>query len=167
MDENTKIGPDRVVSLAYTVKDDEGEVLDESDAAEPLVYLHGHDQVFPALEAALLDHGVGDSEKITVAAGEGYGDRDPEKVLTVPRDRFDFEPEPGQVLEAHLADGHTMAFQVMEVAADGVTLDGNHPLAGKRLHFEVKVVDVRQATDEELEHGHAHGAHSHHEHDHD
>jgi FKBP-type peptidyl-prolyl cis-trans isomerase SlyD len=165
MNEQTKIGPDRVVSLTYTVKDDDGEILDEGDANEPLVYLHGHDQVFPALEAALADHGVGDIEQITVAPDEGYGERDPEKVLTVPRERFDFEPQPGQILEAHLADGHTMAFQVAGVEPEGVTLDGNHPLAGKRLHFEVKVLEVRRATDEELEHGHAHGEHSHHQHD--
>jgi FKBP-type peptidyl-prolyl cis-trans isomerase SlyD len=166
MDETPVIGANHVVSLAYTVRDDDGEILDASEDAEPLVYLHGHDQVFPALELALVGKAVGALEQILVSEEEGYGARDPEKILTVPRDRFDFTPEAGQILEARTDEGQALAFQVVSVDDRGVTLDGNHPLAGKRLHFEVKVVAVRPATAEELEHGHAHDAGRCDDHDH-
>lgn len=151
-----------VVSIDYKLTDDEGQLIDSSEGEEPLSYLHGHNQILPGLESALEGKKVGDTEKVHIEAGKGYGDFDPEKVFTVPKERFDFDVSEGQTLQAQLEDGQTVPFQVLEVKEDGVVLDGNHPLAGKALHFEVKVVGVRQASDEELDHGHAHEGDGHH-----
>jgi FKBP-type peptidyl-prolyl cis-trans isomerase SlyD len=151
-----KIEKGLVVSIDYKLTDDDGKLIDSSEGDEPLSYLHGHNQILPGLESALEGKVVGDTEKVHVAAGEGYGELDPEKVFAVPRDRFDFDVSVGQTLQAQMEDGQTVPFQVVELKEDSVILDGNHPLAGKALNFEVKVVAVRQATTEELDHGHAH-----------
>jgi FKBP-type peptidyl-prolyl cis-trans isomerase SlyD len=161
MAELEKIARDHVVAIAYTLKDDEGNVLDESEASEPLFYLHGHDQILPALEAALEDRSVGYSTNLSVAAEEGYGPYEPERVLTLPKERFPFPVEVGQVLHAEMENGQKVPFQVISLGEKDVTLDGNHPLAGKNLHFSVTVVEVRPSTDEERHHGHAHGPHGH------
>jgi FKBP-type peptidyl-prolyl cis-trans isomerase SlyD len=151
------IAPDHVVSLEYHLTDDAGETLDSNKGGEPLSYLHGHDQIVPGLERALDGKAVGHEASVTVSAEDGYGARDEERLVTVGRDRFEFEPEAGQVLEASLPSGGSVPFVVVEVTKDTVVLDGNHPLAGKTLHFEVKVLGVRPASAEELEHGHVHG----------
>jgi len=159
------IAPDHVISLEYELTDDAGETLDSNKGGEPLSYLHGHGQIVPGLESALTGKSVGDQAKVTVPAEEGYGLRQEDRLVTVGRDRFDFEPEAGQVLEASLPDGGSVPFIVVEVTKESVVLDGNHPLAGKTLHFEVKVLGVRPATATELEHGHVHD-HGHDDHHH-
>lgn len=164
MNDAAKIGADQVVTMEYTLRDASGEVLDTSDGDEPLTYLHGHGQIVPGLEKALEGKAVGDTAQVTVAPEEGYGEYDMEKVLKEPRSSFDFEVEVGQVLEAQVDDEEGMEFLVTDVDADTVTLDGNHPLSGKALNFDVKVVGIRPATKEELDHGHVHG--SDHDHDH-
>lgn len=158
MNDAAKIGADQVVTMEYTLRDATGEVLDTSDGDEPLTYLHGHGQIVPGLEKALEGKAVGDKAQVTVSPEEGYGEYDMERVLKEPRSSFDFDVEVGQVLEAQVDDEEGMEFLVTDVDTDTVTLDGNHPLSGKSLHFDVKVVEIRPATKEELEHGHAHGS---------
>jgi FKBP-type peptidyl-prolyl cis-trans isomerase SlyD len=167
MAEQPLIAPDHVVFIEYVLTDDAGEELDSNKGGEPLGYLHGHGQIVPGLEQALVGKPVGHQAQITVAPADGYGLHDGDRVVTVGRDRFDFDVEAGQVLEASLPQGGSVPFVVVEVTKDNVVLDGNHPLAGKTLHFDIKVLGVRKATAEELEHGHAHGEHGHgHDHDH-
>ena len=163
------IASDHVISLEYELTDDAGVTLDSNKGGEPLSYLHGHGQIVPGLERALTGKAVGDQTSVTVSPEDGYGARDEDRLVTVGRDRFDFEPEAGQVLEASLPQGGSVPFVVVEVTKDNVVLDGNHPLAGKTLHFDVKVVGVRPATATELEHEHVHdgdGHDGHHHHHH-
>jgi FKBP-type peptidyl-prolyl cis-trans isomerase SlyD len=168
MAEPLLIAPDHVISIEYVLTDDAGEELDSNKGGEPLSYLHGHGQIVPGLERELTGKPVGHVATITVPPEEGYGEHDAERLVTVGRNRFEFEPEAGQVLEASLPQGGSVPFVVVEVNKDTVVLDGNHPLAGKTLHFEIKVLGVRQATAEELEHGHSHDGdgHGHGDHDH-
>lgn len=144
------IGTDRVVTFHYTLKDVEGEVIDESEADEPLEYLHGRGQIIPGLERALDGRSVGEQAEIQVAAADGYGEHHEELIVKVPREAFDFEPNPGAVVQASTPDGRVQHLLILEAAADQVTLDGNHPLAGKDLVFEVNVVGVREATEDEI-----------------
>ncbi len=163
MAEQAKIARDQVVSIDYRLLDDDGSLIETTEGDEPLTYLHGRGELVPGLERALEGKVPGDTGKFHVPAADAYGDRDPEKVLREPMDRFGFPVEVGQVLQARLEDGGAISFQVLAVDADGVTLDANHPLAGKNLNFEVTVRAVRPATEEELSHGHAHGeGHGHH-----
>ncbi len=162
--ESKKVEKDSVVSLDYTLTLDDGQVVDSSQGREPLDYLHGHGQLIAGLEKELQGMEVGEEKEVTVAPGEGYGERDPNAVEVVPLDIFpaDMELTPGMGIQ--LQDGSGQVFQayVVEVRPDGVVLDFNHPLAGQTLHFNVKVVGVRPATEEELAHGHAHsGGHEH------
>ncbi|HHQ47327.1 MAG TPA: peptidylprolyl isomerase [Acidobacteria bacterium] len=156
MNETTTIANDTVVSIEYTLTDDEGEVLDSSVGAEPLSYLHGHDQIIPGLERELEGKNVGDELSLHIAAADAYGEHDPERMVEVDRGNFDFDVKEGDYVQAQHPDGSVIPFLVAEVGENTVTLDGNHPLAGKALNFEVKVVAVRPATEEERTHGHAH-----------
>lgn len=158
-----KISQNKVASIEYTLTDDSGDVLDTSVGGEPLAYIHGMGNIIPGLEAALEGKEVGDSLKVTVAPEDGYGEQNDALVQQVPREMFQGvdEIEIGMQFHAQTAQGLTV-ITVTEVVEDLITVDGNHPLAGKTLNFDVKVVDVRDATEEELEHGHAHGAGGHH-----
>jgi FKBP-type peptidyl-prolyl cis-trans isomerase SlyD len=163
MAEPAIVGRDKVVSIEYTLRDDQGHILDTSDGADPLVYLHGHGNIVPGLESELEGKPEGHSAMVVVPPDQGYGPSDPELVFTEPKSSFDFDVEVGQMLEASDEDGESYEYAVTAVTPEGVTLDGNHPLAGMTLHFDVKVVGVRAATPEELSHGHVHG---HGDHDH-
>jgi FKBP-type peptidyl-prolyl cis-trans isomerase SlyD len=154
----TTVAGDHIVSIAYTLTDtDSGEELDKSTKEEPLKYLHGHGQLVPGVEQALEGQTSGHSTKLTLEAADAYGERDEDRVLTVPMERFgDETPEVGAVVQAATADGHAFRLKVTKVEGDEITMDGNHPLAGRKLTFELEVVEVRPATEEELSHGHAH-----------
>ena len=160
-----QIGPRTVVTVNYTLTDDDGEVLDSSEGQDPLAYLHGVGQIVPGLEQALAGKAAGDALQVTVDAAEGYGEHDPELVQAVPRAQFkDLDDlEVGMELQATGPDGDHLV-TVVGIEDDEVMLDGNHPLAGMTLHFDVAVVDVRDATPEELQHGHPHGPGDHHHH---
>lgn len=158
-----KIAENTAVSMHYTLTDDAGNTLDSSrEHNQPLAYLHGHGNIIPGLEKALLDHEVGDSLKVTVEPAEAYGERQEALVQQVPRDAFGegVELAPGMQFQAQTEAGpHT--FVIAAVEGDDITIDANHPLADKQLHFDVEITEVRAATDEELEHGHVHGAGGH------
>jgi len=151
------IANNRVVSIHYTLTNDAGEVLDSSDGRQPLNYLPGAGNILPGLENALLDKVVGDELNVTVEPADGYGVRRDELIQKVPREAFQGvdQVEPGMRFQAQTQTGPVMV-TVTEVSDTEVTVDGNHELAGQRLHFAVKVEDVREATAEEQEHGHVH-----------
>jgi FKBP-type peptidyl-prolyl cis-trans isomerase SlyD len=156
MSNSATVADDQVVSFHYTLTDPEGEVLDSSADKEPLQYLHGHDNIIPGLESALTGKAVGEKVSVDVAAKDGYGERDPERVIELPRDNFEFEVEPGTLVRAESPDGSAVILKVVSADEENVTLDGNHPLAGVDLHFDVEVSDIRDASAEELAHGHVH-----------
>lgn len=159
------IEKDKVVSLVYSLKNDAGEELDRGDRNDPFAYLHGHNQIVPGLENELLGMTKGQSKKITVAAKDGYGEFDATLLFQVNRGQF----PPGAKLQEGLQfqsshEGRAIIFTVEKIEGDAVTVNGNHPLAGQTLHFEVEVLDIRDATEEEISHGHAHGPSGHHVH---
>ncbi len=159
------IGTDSVVTIHYTLTDDTGEVLDRSEPGEPLAYLHGHGNIIPGLEKELAGKSAGEALTVTVPPAEAYGEFDKNLVQSVPRRalRGIKDVKAGMRLQAQTEQG-TRALTVTKVIGDMVTLDGNHPLAGKSLRFDVRIEEVRAATEEELSHGHVHGPHGHHAH---
>lgn len=158
-----KIAANAVVSIEYVLRDDEGDVLDSSEGDEPLAYIHGHEQIVPGLESALAGRIKGDAVDAKIAPKDGYGDRDEELIIRITRDELPpgMEPQIGMEIGAEDEDGEHM-YWITDITGPELTLDGNHPLAGKTLHFAVKIVDVRAATKEELSHGHVHGSGGHH-----
>jgi FKBP-type peptidyl-prolyl cis-trans isomerase SlyD len=154
-----------VVSIDYTLTSDTGEVLDTSQGGSPLVYLHGVGGLIPGMERGLEGKVSGDAFKIIVAPGEGYGEKRQELIQQVPRKMFSGanDIKPGMQFQAKTEQGPQVV-TVVAADADNVTIDANHPLAGVTLHFDVKVVDVRAATEEEIQHGHVHGPGGHHHH---
>ena len=157
------IAQDQVVSIHYTLRDDAGEVVDRSADGAPLAYLHGHGQLIPGLERELTGKKPGERLQVKVLPAEAYGEYDHALVQKVPRRALKGvgDPRVGMRLQAQTPQG-PRAVTVTQVSGDLVTLDGNHPLAGKNLNFEVEVAAVRPATEEELAHGHVHGAGGHH-----
>ncbi|MDC0714624.1 peptidylprolyl isomerase [Stigmatella sp. ncwal1] len=158
-----KVGKDRIVALEYKLHLGDGEVIDESEPGQPLSYLHGGGQIVPGLEGALEGMGVGDAKKVVVNPAQGYGEHESAGLQEVPRSMFppDSELRPGMRLAAQTDGGEVIPIGIREVKGDTVLVDLNHPLAGKTLHFDVTVRDIREATEEELSHGHAHGPDGH------
>jgi FKBP-type peptidyl-prolyl cis-trans isomerase SlyD len=148
----TQIGPDTHVTLAYTLFDDEGEVLDEASEEEPLSYLHGYGQIVPGLERALEGMSRGGERSVVVPPADAYGDYDPSGVLEIEKSDFP-RPEQLSVGDEYVAesdDGDAVSMTLLEITDDACIVDTNHPLAGETLRFEVRVLDVRPATDVEL-----------------
>lgn len=154
-----EVANDVVVSIDYTLTVD-GEVVDSTEGDEPLQFLQGHQNIIPGLERELVGMKVGDSKQVHVNPTEAYGEVDPENIIEVPRTEFPAEIplEPGTELEVKNADGEVLSATIAEVGASTIKLDFNHPLAGKALTFEVTIVELRSATEEELAHGHVHFA---------
>lgn len=148
----------RVVSFHYTLKNSSGEQLESSFGSEPLMFLEGVGQIIPGLEEAIKSLKAGDKKVITVKAAEAYGEIESEMIVEVPKDRLPKKDvEVGDRFHADAGDGHAQVVQVTKVTDTHVTIDGNHPLAGQDLTFEVEIDSTREATKEELSHGHAHG----------
>jgi FKBP-type peptidyl-prolyl cis-trans isomerase SlyD len=147
-----QVGPDTYVTVAYTLYGEDGEVIDRTDAEEPLSYLHGYGQLVPGLERGLEGMSKGDLRSVVVEAKDAYGEYDPEAIFEV--DKSDF-PRPNEIavgdeFMAESDDGEGVALTVVEVHEDSCLVDTNHPLAGEVLRFEVTVLDVRPATDGEI-----------------
>jgi FKBP-type peptidyl-prolyl cis-trans isomerase SlyD len=157
------ITQDQVVSIHYTLTDEAGQVLDRSAAGEPLAYLHGRGNLIPGLERELTGKSAGDKLQVRIAPADAYGEYDKTLIQRVPRRALKGVPKVtvGMRLQAHTAHG-PRTVRVTQLSGDMVTLDGNHPLAGRTLHFEVEIAGVRAATAEELSHGHVHGPGDHH-----
>ncbi len=153
-----QIAQNSVVAFHYTLTNDAGEVLDSSEGREPLTYLHGAGNIIPGLEKELEGRQAGDSLSAVVSPDEGYGEKQEQLVQEVPRDAFQGVEgiEPGMQFQAQTQGGPLMV-TVTKVEGDTVTVDGNHPLAGQTLNFAVEIASVREASEEEVEHGHVHG----------
>lgn len=151
-----------VVTLNYTVHDPDGNLVD--DGANPLVYLHGgYDAIFPKLEEELHGKQIGDKLVVKLQPDDAFGEYDESLVLIEPADLFPDNIEVGMAFERVGEDGEEdMLFRVTDIAEGKVVVDGNHPLAGTALVFDITVAEVRAATSEELEHGHVHGEGGHH-----
>jgi FKBP-type peptidyl-prolyl cis-trans isomerase SlyD len=151
-----------VVSIDYTLTDVDGDVIDSSEGGEPLAYIHGVGSIVPGLEEALEGKSAGDQLSVVVPPDKGYGPRSDGLMQVVPRDRFDVgDLKVGMLFHTHAEDGGMRVVRVVAIEGDGVTIDGNHPLAGMTLNFAVTVSAVREATAEEIDHGHVHGTEGH------
>lgn len=158
-----QITKNSVVSFHYTLNDPDGKLLDTSAGREAFAYIQGHSMIVPGLERQLEGRKTGESLLAIVPASEGYGEIDPSLVHKVPVDRFgDQKVEPGMQFQAGSEHGDMGVFTVISVNDGIVALNGNHPLAGVTLHFNVEITGVRAATEEELAHGHVHGPGGHH-----
>ncbi len=149
---------DVVVSLEYTVRLNDGSIVDSSVGREPLQFLQGHGQVIEGLEQEIHGMRVGETKEFVVTAARAYGERIPEAMEWVPRAAFPagMDLEPGMGFRLQTASGESIVAYVREVLPDRVLMDFNHPLAGEDLHFEVTITGLRAATSEELAHGHVH-----------
>jgi FKBP-type peptidyl-prolyl cis-trans isomerase SlyD len=158
-----KIASNKVATLHYTLKDDKGALIESSVGNEPLTYIHGIGNLIPGLEDKLEGKTVGDKLSVVVKAEDAYGERDEELIEEVERAEFDDgeELEVGKEFQYDDEDGNVFHVRVVKIDDKMVTIDGNHPLAGQTLAFEVEVLGVREATAEELEHGHVHGPEGH------
>lgn len=153
------IAQHKVVTIHYKVVDvASGDVIDSSEGAEPMTYLHGAQNIIPGLEGALEGKQVGDEFDVTIEAADAYGEHSEERIQQVPVEAFEGveNVEPGMAFTAETEHGPVNLI-VTEVVEGTVTVDANHPLAGKSLAFSVKVESVRDASDEEMAHGHVHG----------
>jgi FKBP-type peptidyl-prolyl cis-trans isomerase SlyD len=158
-----QVAKNTVVSIDYTLTNDAGQVLDTSKGGSPLVYLHGVGGLIPGMERGIDGRNTGDTFKITVAPGDAYGEKRQELIQPVPRDKFPgaTDIKVGQQFQAQTPQGPKVV-TIVAVDDQSVTVDANHPLAGQTLNFDVTVVDVRPASDEEQQHGHVHGPGGHH-----
>lgn len=157
------IAQNRVVSMHYILKDEKGTTIDSSEGHEPLAYIQGIGSLIPGLEDALEGKTKGDKLDVTVTPENGYGERQENMVQKVSKSGFQGDEElvVGMQVQVETQNGPAIAL-VTEIEGEDVMLDLNHPLAGVTLNFNVEVMDVREATDEELEHGHVHGPGGHH-----
>ena len=158
-----QVADNTVVSFDYVLTSEDGNVIDSNEGAGPLAYIHGQGQIVRGLEDALAGRAVGDKFQVTVSPDKAYGVRDSALVQVVSRDMFEsvHELEVGMRFRATLEDGEHL-FTIVSLDGKQVTIDGNHPLAGSTLNFDVTVVNIREATAEELSHGHVHGEGGHH-----
>ena len=153
-----KITANKVASIHYTLKDKNGELIDTSDGKPPLAYIHGVGNLIPGMEKALDGKSVGDQLSLVIDPAEAYGIRDEELVQVVPIENFPDRNhvKAGMRFVARSPEGSRQAV-ILLVEGENVTVDFNHPLADVELHFSVEVMDVREATEDELGHGHIHG----------
>ena len=142
-----------MVGIDYRLTVADGTEVDTTADRGPMEYLHGHQNIVPGLEKELEGHEVGDALDITVGPEEGYGVHDPERVVQVKLEQLGFEAEIGAVVSAKLPDGREQHLLIAEIEDDTVTLDGNHPLAGQTLRFEVSIASIREATEGEIANG--------------
>jgi FKBP-type peptidyl-prolyl cis-trans isomerase SlyD len=160
------VGLNKVITFNYTLKDEEGTILDSSTNKEPMSFISGSNLVIPKLEEALSGMIIGSKKNVKIAAADAYGEYSEDAVQKVKKEQFpeDAKIDVGMTYLANSPDGKQMPFLVSEVNDQEITIDFNHPLAGKDLEFDVELLDVRDATPEEMQHGHVHGPGGHHHH---
>lgn len=152
-----------VVVFDYTLTDDDKDIIDSSKGSEPLAYIQGEGQIVPGLEKAMEGKKAGDSFKVSISPEEGYGVHDPENISVVPADQIEGGEELEEGMQLHTeGEFGEQTVIITKIVGNEVTIDGNHPLAGLTLHFDITIRDVRPATKEELDHGHVHGPGGHH-----
>lgn len=154
----------KVITFNYTLKDKEGQILDSTSNDGPYSFLTGQNQVLPGLELALAGMIIGSKKNIKLLAADAYGEYDEGAIQIVKREFFpeEVELEIGITYFAHSPEGKNLQFVIAKIENDDVTVDFNHPFAGKELEFDVELLDVRDATPEEISHGHVHGPGGHH-----
>jgi len=157
-----QIADKTAVSIHYTLTNNQGEQLDSSRGEEPLTYLHGAGNIIAGLEAALAGKSPGDTFNVSIPPAEAYGEIVPDMKQVISKSMFEgMDVAVGMQFHADVNYGSGV-ITVTEINGDDVTIDGNHPLAGETLNFDVEVLDVRPATEDEMAHGHIHGAGCHH-----
>jgi FKBP-type peptidyl-prolyl cis-trans isomerase SlyD len=158
-----QISQHKVVTIDYTLTDNDGTIIDSSEADEPLAFIQGIGNIVPGLEAALEGRNPGDAFKVSIAPAAAYGERDEALMQVIDSEIFSNLEDLQVGVQFEARSGETQRrYTVMAIEGDRVTVDGNHPLAGVTLNFEVLIKEVREATAEELSHGHAHsGAQGH------
>ncbi len=157
------ISKNKVVSIHYALTDEGGNVIDSSKGREPFAFIYGSGMIVAGLEEALSSKLIGSKLQVKVPAEKGYGPRDESLVQVISRDQFPPEAEVREGDQFQAQHGHHMqVVTVMKISGTEITIDANHPLAGVTLNFDVEVIDVRDATSEELSHGHVHGPGGHH-----
>jgi FKBP-type peptidyl-prolyl cis-trans isomerase SlyD len=158
-----QIGDQKVVTLHYTLTDNDGKVIDKSEDGS-FAYLHGASNIIPGLEDALTGKSAGEEMSVAVSPEQAYGVRDESMLQQVPKNMFEDTSQiaVGTQFHAQGPNGEMLVVTVMDVQEEHVVVDGNHPLAGVELNFDVKIIDVRDASEEEVEHGHVHGPGGHH-----
>ncbi len=154
----------KVVTINFILKDEDGNILESTENMEPFSFISGNNQILPKLEAVVNQMLIGTKKDVKIEAAEGYGEYNESAIQQVDKNEFpeDIKLEEGMRMIANSPDGKQMPFIVNKIEENEVTIDFNHPLAGKNLEFNVELVDVRDATPEELAHGHVHGAGGHH-----
>lgn len=154
-----QITKNTVAAIHYTLRDNEGNVIDTSSGREPLNYLHGAGNLIAGMEEGLEGKSKGDKFQLKIEPAKGYGEKDPAMIQQVPRSAFgDQDVRPGMKFSTN----HGNVVTVTQVGLENVTVDANHELAGVELNFDVEIIEVRNATDEEISHGHVHGPGGHH-----
>ena len=158
-----KIEKDKVVLFDYKLTNGAGDVLDSSEGSEPLAYLHGNGGIIPGLEEELEGKSVNESFSVSIPPEKAYGPRDESRIHQITRSEFEMSDQlkVGMQFQAQ-NEGGVQIYTITEIAGDNITVDGNHPLAGEILNFDVTVREIRDATAEELQHGHVHGPGGHH-----
>lgn len=153
-----QLAANKVATIAYTLKDDQGTLIDQADKNQPFAFILGVGNIIPGLENALEGKSAGDQVSVTIEPAQAYGERDDNLKQTLSKEMFEGvdEVKPGMQFHAQTNQGMSVV-TVTEVEGEKITIDGNHPLAGITLNFDVDVLEVRDATEEELEHGHVHG----------
>jgi FKBP-type peptidyl-prolyl cis-trans isomerase SlyD len=154
-----------IATLHYILKDNDGEILDTADENNPFLYMHGVGGMIPGLEKALENATTGDNIVVSVPPAEAYGERNPNLTQDVPREMFAGVADEDMVVGAQFQAQTDQGVEIITVAAidgDTIKIDGNHPMAGETLNFDVNVIDVREASAEEISHGHPHGPGGHH-----
>ncbi len=156
----------KVVTFNYILKDRDGNLLDSTDNGGPFSFITGNMQVLPGLEEALGSMIIGSKKNVKLAASDAYGEYDENAIQKVNRSLFpeEAELEIGMTYFAHSPEGQHLQFVIMKIENEDITVNFNHPLAGKDLEFDVELLDVRDATAEEISHGHVHGPGGHHHH---
>ncbi|MEN8169141.1 MAG: peptidylprolyl isomerase [Pseudomonadota bacterium] len=157
-----QISANMVVSIDYTLTDDQGAVIDSSEGRAPLAYIQGIGNIIPGLENALEGKAQGDSLKVSIAPADGYGERSDDLTQQVPKEMFEGadEIEVGSQFQT-MSETGPQVVTVVAVNDEHITVDANHPLAGENLNFDVTIIEIREASAEELEHGHVHGPEGH------
>ncbi len=146
----------RAVIIGYELKLNSGEVVDSATANDPLTFVYGRGFMLPAFESALTGKKKGDNVKFSLTADQGYGTRDENQVMKMPRKMFPAHVADGMIFEAETPDGDVALLRVVTVGLEEVTVDGNHPMAGETLNFSVEIIDVRESTPEDEDDGHGH-----------
>lgn len=158
-----QVADNMAVSIHYTLSNDDGDVIDSSIGDEALVYLHGNGNIISGLEQALSGKSVGDKLNVRIEPEDAYGEFMEDRIQVIPRSMFEGVDvlEVGMKFHADVSSGPGVV-SIVAINGDDITIDGNHPLAGQALTFDVEIVDIRPASREEIAHGHIHGAGGHH-----